>query len=280
MAAVAGLGFDGVKVDGCGPAHDIHVWSKSLKATGRPILLENCGDNHETWSPPLPEELKVCDFHMYRVSADIAPQFYSTMYNLQFTIPFQALDQPMSRPNCWAYPDMLQVGNGMSFVESRTHFSAWCIVSSPLILSFDLSNSTMRSHLWPIIANPDALAVNQKWAGHPGRLVASSSHNFTAGVAHGARCPCCTDPSKCESYDFPTWQVWVKPQPGGFMAALVINISEEPQDVTVSLKTLGLTTEAAEVRDLWQGDVRQVSDNLTTHLAPHDCYFVMLRPHQ
>ena len=34
---------------------------------------------------------------MYRISADIAPQFYSTMYNLQAMLPYTNY----SRPGCW-----------------------------------------------------------------------------------------------------------------------------------------------------------------------------------
>lgn len=55
-------------MDGCGPAHNITLWAQALNATGRPIMLENCGDNHATWSPPLPSELTNCDFNMYRIS--------------------------------------------------------------------------------------------------------------------------------------------------------------------------------------------------------------------
>ena len=69
---------------------------------------------------------------------------------------------------------MLEVGvrygqrNALSYVESRTHFNAWAIVSSPLILSHDINNNTLAAAIWPIIANTEALAVNQAWAGFSG----------------------------------------------------------------------------------------------------------------
>eukprot|EP01048_Picozoa_sp_COSAG05_P033216 COSAG05_NODE_13186_length_439_cov_0.505882_1_plen_66_part_01 len=62
-AMVAQLEFDGVKVDGCGPATKIRVWSDALNATGRKILLEDCGTNGpndfgpKTWEPPTLEQL-------------------------------------------------------------------------------------------------------------------------------------------------------------------------------------------------------------------------------
>ena len=49
--------------------------------------------------------------------------------------------------------------------ETRTHFSAWCIVSSPLTLSHDLTNTSTMDAVWTIITNREALAVNDAWAG-------------------------------------------------------------------------------------------------------------------
>ena len=98
-------------------------------------------------------QLQECPAHLYRVSKDIAPQFYSTMYNLQHTTMYQDVKHPMSRPGCWAYPDMLQVGNNMNTAESQTHFAAWCITSAPLVLGFDLTNTSLLSSIYDIIAN-------------------------------------------------------------------------------------------------------------------------------
>ena len=69
------------------------------------------------------------------------------------------------------YPDMLEVGNMATLIEDRTHFGAWCIVSSPLILGYDLLNEDTTSKVWDIITNREVIAVNQKYAGHPGKWV-------------------------------------------------------------------------------------------------------------
>ena len=58
----------------------------------------------------------------------------------------------------------------MSPVETRAHFAAWAIVSSPLFLSHDISNDAVNEALWPIVGNPEAIAINQAWAGHAGTL--------------------------------------------------------------------------------------------------------------
>ncbi len=103
------------------------------------------------------------------------------------------------------YPDMLEVGcqhgpggagdPGLSLVEARTHFGAWCIVSSPLILSHDMTNDTISDAVWPIIANAEAIAVNQAWAGESGNLFAS----FPAAIFD----------FMCAISDLPCWQVWI-----------------------------------------------------------------------
>ena len=64
--------------------------------------------------------------------------------------------------------------NFLSPAETRTHFAAWCIVSSPLTLSHDLTNDTTMDAVWPVISNREALAVNDAWAGDAGVLVKKS----------------------------------------------------------------------------------------------------------
>ena len=75
---------------------------------------------------------------------------------------------------------MLEVGNGMSATESRTHFAAFAITSSPLVLGFDLANHSLYNQLYPIVANRRVIAINQQWAGSAGVLAANSSNYFEA----------------------------------------------------------------------------------------------------
>ena len=88
---------------------------------------------------------------------------------------------------------MMEVGrvNG-SLAWNRAHFGAWCVVSAPLVLGLDLSDRDALAAIVPVVANPEAIAINQQWSGHPGRLVAEF---FVAG--DGA---------------LPV-QLWAKPQP-------------------------------------------------------------------
>jgi len=77
------------------------------------------------------------------------------MSNLQTVIKWQPWKNGTVKtgPGCWAYPDMLEVGFLASDAEDRTHFSAWCIVSSPLVLGHNISDQTQTSKIWPIVTN-------------------------------------------------------------------------------------------------------------------------------
>lgn len=327
-ALVLDSGFDGVKIDGCGPARDMREWTRRL--AGSHVVVENCANNGAVggkgWTPARPHDVagSQCDgFHFYRVSRDIAPQFYSTMYNLQQLRAFLGGKSdshgvpkpPLSRPGCWAHPDMLMVGR-IGPTEGRSHFGAWCITSSPLILSFDLSNADLLARVRPIITNPLALMVQQAWAGSPGQLLVESTRRFNATVWHDVDANgACGRKGRCERYAFPVWQAWSKPLNATTLALLVINLGEvsleggggdasalyhstppPSRDATASasglvvsvqrsLERLGWALPAlTRVTDVWSQQV--VSDDckaqacvalaLRQHIAPHDSVFLLV----
>merc|ERR1712216_221478 len=80
------------------------------------------------------EGVSECPYNFYRTSGDIGTYWDRVLSNLASTTPVLTGDKPLSRPGAWAYPDMLEVGRLHNFSESRTHFGAWAIMSSPLIL--------------------------------------------------------------------------------------------------------------------------------------------------
>ena len=147
---------------------DLEKWATLINATGKATEIENCH-----WGGDLPfyndDGSLWCPFNFFRTSRDVDASFSSVMFNLWSTTPFQDLSQPLSQPGCFSYPDMLEVGNLPTSAEDRTHFGAWAIVSSPLILGMDLTSSDVVDRVWDIITNTEVLEVNQAWAGHPGR---------------------------------------------------------------------------------------------------------------
>jgi len=275
------LGYDSVKIDSCGNQRDMTEWLREFESLGKTLMVESCG-NGPPGSQPKHDAIpstawleminNTCPFSFYRVSDDIAPQFLSTMYNLNRLVPYLGAS-PLSRPGCWAYPDMLEVGVRLSEAEARTHFAAWCVTSSPLILGFDLADAQQLDAVWPIIANREALRVSQTWAGHPGRLVANSSKYFDAVCEKGA------SDTHSHPCTFPEWQAWAKPQPGGAVAVLLVNLAEAPVNISVDLAALGLPERAA-CRDLWaHAECGALVGALSAPaVPPHDGVFVLLTP--
>ena len=88
---------------------------------------------------------------------------------------------------------------GLTPAEEQSHFGLWCVISSPLTLSFDLANAKIMNRVWDFITNPEALQVSQSWYGHPGTLVAEDKDNAGLG-----------------------WMIWAKPQANSSVAVLLI----------------------------------------------------------
>merc|ERR1719375_2011833 len=105
----------------------------------------------------------------------------------------------------------------LSFVEEQTLFAAWAIMSSPLVLSFDITNDTEVERLWPIIANKRALDINTQWAGEAGHVLKRS-----AEYVRKQDCRSSSD----GSFLFPSYVVWAKrlSNPPDSIATLAINI--------------------------------------------------------
>eukprot|EP00666_Eupelagonemidae_sp_cell4sb_P015007 gene15007-23470_t len=215
--AVAALGFASLKLDSCGQFNNVTLWAEELNRTGVAVAIENC---HQGGMVPglggrVPgqggcggtTEISDCPYSSFRTSDDIQPTWAHVVNNLNSLASFLGDEAngdpaPRSRPGGWAYPDALQTGmlgalspsghtpepDGWApqpLVEDRTDFGFHCITSSPLILSFNVSNDTLVEMLWGIIANEEAISINQQWAGSPGRLVATLGPK-AAGAAEGA----------------------------------------------------------------------------------------------
>merc|ERR1719272_76196 len=172
---LAEFNFDAVKLDGCGAQLNMSLYASLMKATGKSFEIENChwGDV----APYIPSDdssaptAEWCPFNLYRTSGDIRATWASFTRNLHTALPYLSPKSPLSGPSCWAYPDMLQVGNLPNFEQNRAHFGAWVIISAPLYLGFDLRNTTLLESVWPILGNEEAIAINQQYAGHPGMRV-------------------------------------------------------------------------------------------------------------
>jgi len=274
--ALVSYGFDSVKLDGCGKQLNLTKYAALFNASGRSVLIENCH-----WGPsgPAPNGPTAgpdgCPWNYYRSSGDILASYASVVGNLQTTI--QWAKSGLSYPGCWAYPDMLEVGclhgphgnddPGLSFAEARSHFGAWCVVSSPLILSHDVTNETTTKAIWDIISNTEAIAVNQAWYGYSGSVFKEASSMVKVGQGS-------------TSTAVPAWQYWFKPTAAGTSAVLLMNHATATTALTVNFADIpgGCTTCA--VRDIWaHADLGTFTGSYTAKaLAGHDSAFLLLTP--
>jgi len=267
------FGFDGVKLDNCGDQRNMTKYAELMQATGKSYLIENCHwgrcSDLDISSCPTADW---CPFNWFRTSGDINSSPMSWLYNLQTTKKFQDPVNPLSRPGCWAYPDMLEVGRikgqdgKLDHSWNRAHFGAWCVVSAPLILGMDLTNDALVESVIDIISNKEAIAVNQAWAGHPGRLVWENSTNDTPAGAN------------VES----TLQAWAKPLPDGYVALLLVNPDSKAHEIEVPLNVLPIdfTGDNVLMRDIWeQKDLKPLGQGKTSikvTVGGHDSAFLRL----
>jgi hypothetical protein len=205
VAEATATNFDSFKLDSCGAQKNLTLYYNLANASRpRHYWIENC---HQGGDPPRSDGY--CPYHTFRVSGDIINLFDRVLSNLQHSRPFLSVDPTLgtslSRPGCWSYPDMLEVGRMPGEVgfdgetlatpaaESRTHFGAWAVTSSPLVLGLSLSLDDPVAQkavdaVWDVITNKEVIAVSQIWAGLPGALV-REWQAFSVPTLVQAQCP-------------------------------------------------------------------------------------------
>lgn len=190
----------------------------------------------------------------FRSSTDIRPTFGSILINLESVPTYNG--NHLTGHGCWAYPDMLEVGvtnsqrpglGTLTFAEARTHFGAWCLVSAPLVIGMDLTDTDKLAEVWPILANEEAISVNQAYVGDAGTVVASSKDRVKMENCSWFSSMGC---------EHPTWMVLAKTvslSPRR-VAVLLMNNADVKADVSVSALSLGIRCAAGEgcpVTDVW-----------------------------
>jgi hypothetical protein len=194
---MAEMGFDEVKVDSGGAFNDMTEWQRVLNSTGREIAVENC---HQGGEAP---NASWCPFQQWRTSGD--PKVVGWQREMLDTANLLH----RARRGCWAYPGYAiygsDVGNS-SVRDARTAFGAHVIMSSPLILSFDITDpqklpcvgpkaascTNQLDLYWDILSNKEVIAVNQNWAGSVGSLVRkwNPAHDNASSPLFGWGLPC------------------------------------------------------------------------------------------
>lgn len=148
----------------------------ALANTGRPIVYSLCNwglASVWTWGAGVGNS--------WRTTDDINVNFSTVVSIYQANVQLA----PYAKPGAWNDPDMLEVGNGMSFTEDRSHFSLWAEMAAPLIAGTDLRKASAAT--LSLYGNKDVIAVDQDSLGKQGTEISSAGglHVLTKPLANG-----------------------------------------------------------------------------------------------
>lgn len=155
------LKYDWCDTDNINPIGAYTTMRDALHKSGREILFSMCewGDNKPwDWGKDIG--------HSWRTTGDIFP-CWNCEYNhgswsswgvLRILDKQEGL-RKYAGPGHWNDMDMMEVGNGMTEAEDRSHFALWAIMASPLIAGNDLRS--MSDATRKILTNKKVIAVNQ-----------------------------------------------------------------------------------------------------------------------
>jgi alpha-galactosidase len=156
---------------------------------------------------------------------------------------------------------MLEIGNGISIPESRTHFALWAAMKSPLLIGTDLSRFNEQDTEIQILKNRHLLAFNQdpnigepakpyKWGTNP---------DWTFDDAHPP-------------------EYWSGSSTAGTLA-LVANTDEVPRNKTIKFTEIPELVVGRTYRaiDVWTDlELGCINDEIVFEILPHDTAVVLL----
>jgi hypothetical protein len=137
---------------------------------------------------------------------------------------------------------MLQIGNGMSYEEDKTHFSMWCMLSAPLLIGCDVGS--ISDEAMSVISNKEIIALDQDEACLSAKMVYEDTEKG--------------------------YEIWVKDLGGAnesYKAVAVLNRSANDITVDLDFSSIGLNgVEAA--RDLWAHQDKPVTNGVLSLSIP------------
>ena len=239
--------FDFIKVDWCGALRE-GVDERAVYLKVGEIVEEIRRRRHKTIVYNIcrkffPGEWAVSIADSWRTAADIRPDFASVIRQIDYIKPLRRFTAPGHVNDL----DMMQIGNGLTHEEERTHFAMWCMMSTPLMIGCDLT--TISAETLEILKNRDLIALDQDPACLQAYVV--KEYRADSGALLG--------------------EVWVKDlgeEHSPEKAIAFLNRSDAPLEMTVSPKEAGLAGEILSLRDLWTGEDAH-SHDLTFVVPPH-----------
>jgi len=236
-------GFDFLKVDYCGGLKQkldektrYNEIRRAIDNTGRTDINFNVC----RWQFPGTWVTTVAN--SWRMSHDInyVPGSKPKWKSILSIISLNKYLAPYASPGHYNDMDMLEVGRGMTAVEDKSHFSMWCILSSPLALGNDMTK--MSEETKAILTNSEVIAVNQDTTGLQAHLISEKD----------------------------SLQVWAKNLNGRQskeFALALLNQGITPATISVKWKDLNIVGKA-RVRDLWAHADLGTMDSIFSAMVP------------
>ena len=254
------LKFDWCNTEGINAKEAYTTMSKALKTAGRPIVFSLCewGNNQPwLWAEPVGQ--------LWRTTGDITAQFdgiksYGNWHanGVMTIVDMQDSLRKYAGPNHWNDPDMLEVGNGLTPAQNRSHFSLWAMLAAPLIAGNDLRK--MSAETKSVLTNKDVIAINQDLLGIQGFRYSNKD----------------------------SIQTWFKPLSNNEWAVCFVNRSSvakqldfnwQNESVIDNLynKSLDAKSTTYRLRDLWtKKDVGTTKTPVKTTIQPYDVLMLRL----
>ena len=232
----------------------------ALKAAERPIVFSICewGDNQPwKWGKDVG--------HLWRVTGDIINCWDCEVghgswssWGIWKIINMRKDIRKAAGPGHWNDFDMMEVGNGMTDAEDRTHFAMWSMLASPLIMGNDLrtaSKETIKT-----LTNKEVISVNQDKLGIQGFRFTNENNT----------------------------EIWLKPIENDNWAMTFVNMSDTPMEINfdwnkhdigddVNGKRMDLKNNTFKIRDLFNHkNLGDTSKNLIQKLNSHDVLMIQL----
>jgi len=227
-------------------------WSSLLKNCGRDIVFSISAYQFRNWNP------EVCN--MSRTTYDI--QCRINKEGAVFDKPDRSNKNYLSVMGAavnnnelakyagkgyWNDPDMMVTGNqGLSYIEQKSHFALWCIMSSPLFLGNDPRN--MDQFEKDLITNKELIAINQD-PEEQGRIIKENRDS----------------------------QIWMKKLSDGSVAVLLLNQNAKVKhDFTFNLSEIGFKGKAKARDVINHKNIRISKRSVTQTLETHACSVLII----
>jgi len=254
------LKFDWCNTNGINAKEAYTTMSKALHKAGHPMIFSLCewGVNKPwQWGEPVGQLWRTTE-DIYQVFDSVHNQGTWDALSVMRIADLQDTLRKYAGPDHWNDPDMLEVGNGMTYEEDKTHFSLWAMMAAPLMAGNDIRKMTRQTQ--EILTNKSIIAIDQDPLGIQGFKYA----------------------------DKDSLQVWFKPLKEGDWAVCFVNRSSHDVPVNFNWKQIPVVDPVFhyavennidyKLYNVWTGkNEGTTSKRLNTLLKSHDVLMFRLK---